>query len=106
MSNAYRSWKRTAAGGLLLAGCLLATPAFSQEIIKWVDKDGVTHFGHAATAARQAMQEHLHDEIEAPKATPATPTTPATPATGEASRKLDEPATTSEKVAAVSPRRL
>ena len=66
MSNTYRSWKSKTAAGLLLAGCLVSAPAFSQEIIKWVDEDGVTHFGHAATAARQAVKEHMQDKTGKP----------------------------------------
>lgn len=42
--------------GLLLAGCLISAPALSQEIIKWVDEEGVTHFGHPATASHKMVQ--------------------------------------------------
>jgi hypothetical protein len=43
--------KTTQLAGLLLIACLVAVPASGREIIKWVDAEGVTHFGHAATAA-------------------------------------------------------
>ncbi len=98
MSNACRNWKRKAAGVLLLAGCLVAGPAFSQEIIKWVDEDGVTHFGHAATAARPAMREHMQDEADEPN---------SSQAAGAASQGLVEPAAaTAATLAAESPPRL
>lgn len=95
MSGAYRNWKRKAAGALLLAGCLLTGPAFGQEIIKWVDEDGVTHFGHAATTARRAMQEHMQDKADDPE---------TTPASGEASRKDVEAAAATAALAAARPR--
>lgn len=58
MIKTLRIWFRAATSGLLLSGCLLAPPAYSQEIFTWVDDDGVTHFGHAATAGHKATQEN------------------------------------------------
>ncbi len=43
--------KTSQLAGLLLLACLAVAPASGREIIKWVDAEGVAHFGHAATAA-------------------------------------------------------
>ncbi|MDH3644730.1 MAG: DUF4124 domain-containing protein [Gammaproteobacteria bacterium] len=48
---------RATTAGLLLASCLIAVPAIGQEVYKWVDEDGVTHFGHAATSPQHTLAE-------------------------------------------------
>jgi len=45
-----------AAAWILLAGTLASIPAFGQEIIRWVDEEGVTHFGQPATASQKVIQ--------------------------------------------------
>lgn len=45
-----------AAAWILLAGTLTSVPALGQEIIRWVDEEGVTHFGHPATANQKVIQ--------------------------------------------------
>ena len=49
---------------ILLAGSLASVPAFGQEIIRWVDEEGVTHFGHPATAKQKVMQEQPEGDVE------------------------------------------
>lgn len=47
---------KRAVAWILLAGSLASVPAFGQEIIRWVDDEGVTHFGHPATASQKVIQ--------------------------------------------------
>ncbi len=48
---------RTATAGILLASCLFTAPAIGKEVFTWVDDEGVTHFGHAATTPKQTLAE-------------------------------------------------
>ena len=57
-------WMRKSAVGLMLAGCLISPLALSQEIIKWVDEAGVTHFGHPATANHKKVQVHSQPDAK------------------------------------------
>ena len=49
---------RRSATALLLVGCLTSAQVFGQEIFRWVDEEGVTHFGHAATARDKAYPQN------------------------------------------------
>ncbi len=68
----FNLWISTA--GFLLASCMFALPAMSQEVFTWVDEEGVTHFGHAATSPKHALPDSAKGTLEVRPVTVATDT--------------------------------
>ena len=67
---------RTTTAGLVLASCLFAAPAIGKEVFTWVDDEGVTHFGHAATTPKQTLAENTLAEKAASSTNHATGQSP------------------------------
>lgn len=63
---------RITTAGLLLASCLVAAPAIGNEVFTWVDDEGVTHFGHAATTPKQTLADNTLAEKAASSTSHAT----------------------------------